>query len=397
MAQGIHNEVAQQSNLRAVLTHVHQAGRLSRADLTALTGLNRSTIGVLVAELVERGLVEEGEPVARGTPGRPSPSLQPREGSVAVLAADVGVETMTFAVSGLGGALEDRVSLARPPARRTPEATADALAELASEAIGGLGSRPVVAFAVAVPGIVRREDGLVHIAPNLDWHDVPLAELLAERLGPGAPEILLGNDAELGAAAEHVRGAGAGVDDLIYLSGGSGVGGGLIAGGRPFGGATGYAGEIGHLVVNPKGIDCPCGGQGCLETEVGQQALLRRLGHRTESEGTALGELITAAADGDPDVLAALGEVGEWLGRGVASLVNILNPSRVVLGGFFAEAYPHIVESLRRELDHHAQWPNRSVVTIVTAALGADSALQGAAELAISPVLDDPLGFEVPG
>jgi predicted NBD/HSP70 family sugar kinase len=395
MVRGVNNESVRQRNLSTVLTLVHRSGKLSRADLTARTGLNRSTIGVLVAELVERGLVVEGDPVTRGTPGRPSPSVQAHPGSAAVIAADVGVASTSLAVSGVGGVLERRVRVDRPAGRRSPEATAEDLAALVGEAIAGLDGRPVLALAVAVPGIVRREDGLVHIAPNLDWHDVPLAELLSDRLGPGAPQILLGNDADLGAVAEHVRGAGAGVDDLVYLSSVSGVGGGIISGGRPFVGAAGYAGEIGHLVVNPKGLDCTCGGQGCLETEVGQQSLLRRLGREGEPEAQAIAALLLDAAAGDPAVLAALAEVGAWLGRGVASLVNVLNPSRVVLGGFLAEVHPWIVEALRRELDHHAQWPNRSVVTIVTAALGEDSTLQGAAELAIAPVLADPLA--VPG
>jgi predicted NBD/HSP70 family sugar kinase len=397
VGQGVNQESVRQRNLSAVLTHVHRAGRISRSDLTAATGLNRSTIGALVAELAERGLVVEGEPVARGTPGRPSPSVLPAEGSVAVLAADIGVATSTFAVSGLGGGLLGHVQTDRPAERRTPEATADDLAALVEQAVRDLGGRHILGLGVAVPGIVRREDGLVHIAANLDWHDVPFAELLHERLGADAPIVLLGNDAELGASAEHVRGAGVGVDDLLYLSGGVGVGGGIIARGQPLGGAAGYAGEVGHLVVNPKGHECTCGGQGCLETEVGQRALLRRLGRPSEPERGAIDAVVADAAAGDREVLAALAEVGEWLGRGVASLVNVLNPSRIVLGGFFAEVHPYIVESLRRELDHHAQWPNRSVVTIVTAALGRDAAVHGAAELALTPVLTNPTLVPVRG
>jgi predicted NBD/HSP70 family sugar kinase len=384
------NGSVRRRNLGAVLTHVHRAARLSRADLTALTGLNRSTVGVLVAELAELGLVSEGDPIPRGTPGRPSPAVDPADG-VAVLGVDVGVAVMRFAVSGVGGALRGRLEVERATSRRDPEGTADDVAALVRCALADLRDRPVAAIGVAVPGVVRRQDGLVRVAANLAWHDVPFAELLAARLGPDGPPVLLGNDAELGAVAEHLRGAGRGVDDLLYLVGGVGLGGGIIAGGQPFGGATGYAGEVGHLVVDPAGHDCTCGGRGCLETQVGLRALLRRLGRDDQGEREAVAGLVADAAAGDGDVLAALAECGAWLGRGIASLVNVLNPSRVLLGGYLAEVHPHVLPALRRALDHHAQRPNRSVVTVAPAALGRDAVLRGAVELALGPLLADPL------
>jgi predicted NBD/HSP70 family sugar kinase len=389
MARGVNNESVRAQNLSAVLTHVHRCGRLSRSDLTAATGLNRSTVGVLVTELVERGLLIEGDPVARGTPGRPSPSVQPAERGAAGLAVDVGVATIGLAVGGIGGALEQRTVIDRASERRGPEATADDVAALIMEVTVSLG-RPVVGIGVAVPGVVRRGDGLVRTAANLGWRDVPFTDLLTARLGQPCPPVLLGNDAELGATAEHLRGAGAGVDDLLYLLGGIGVGGGIIAGGRPFGGAAGYAGEVGHLVVNPMGQECSCGGRGCLETEVGQAALLRRLGRPVTPEGESRVQLLADAAAGDPEVRTVLAEAGTWLGRAVTSLANVLNPSRVLLAGLFAAAYPHLLDTLQPEVDGQTQWPNRAVMTIAPATLGEEAVLLGAAELALAPLLADP-------
>jgi predicted NBD/HSP70 family sugar kinase len=249
---------------------------------------------------------------------------------------------------------------------------------------------PLIGLGVGIAGIVRREDAVVAIAPNLGWHDVPFGETLSDALGLRLP-LWLANEADLGALAEHRRGVAAGYDDVLYISGEVGVGGGLIIGGLQMAGAAGYGGEVGHLPLNPNGIACGCGSVGCWETEIGERALLDRAGYPTEGGPQAIEALLRDATAGADKPLAALGHVGSWLGRGIAALTNVLNPSLVVLGGQFERIFPFIRGSLVATFDELALRPSARVVSIVPGSLGLDAPLLGAAELAFDGLLDDPI------
>ncbi|HEY8338710.1 MAG TPA: ROK family protein, partial [Egibacteraceae bacterium] len=227
------------------------------------------------------------------------------------------------------------------------------------------------------------------LAPNLGWRDVPLGQMMSEALGLDVP-VFVGNEADLGALAEHTRGAGAGVDDMLFISGEVGVGAGVIVAGQPLVGADGYAGEVGHMTVNPFGVECRCGSRGCWETEIGERALLREARRPDTGGRDAVAALLREAAAGSPTALAAMESVGTWLGVGLAGLINIFNPSRIVLGGLFARTYPYLAETVRLELDRRALFPARRLVDITSARLGDDSELMGAVELAFAPVLADP-------
>ena len=194
-------------------------------------------------------------------------------------------------------------------------------------------SSPLVGIGISVPGMVRRNDGLVRLAPNLDWHDVSFGSIVLAALGVDVP-VSIGNDADLGAVAEHQRGAGVGVDDLIYISGNVGVGAGVITGGRRLEGAGGYAGEIGHLRFNPAGKPCHCGNLGCWETEVGAHAIAEAL-RCPQDRVPQLGEVL----DGYEKAPRELRGIGTAIGQGLASIVNVLNPQVVVLGGYFDAVY----------------------------------------------------------
>jgi predicted NBD/HSP70 family sugar kinase len=227
------------------------------------------------------------------------------------------------------------------------------------------------------------------MAPNLAWFDVPLAELIRDALET-QPEVLVANEADLGALAEHRRGAGVHVDDLLFVSGEVGVGGGLIVDGRPMTGAFGFGGEIGHLPLNPNGSQCGCGAVGCWETECAENALLARAGLPVDGGRDAVDEAMRRATAGDATARAAFDHVGTWLGRGIAGLVNVLNPRLVVVGGFFARIYPLIEAQMKAEAERLALRPSSAVVTIVPSALGVEAPLLGAAELAFEQLLDDP-------
>ena len=238
-------------------------------------------------------------------------------------------------------------------------------------------------------GVVRRSDGFVSMAPNLGWRDIPLGERLARALDLAVP-ISVANEADLGTLAELRRGVAVGVDDLMFISGEVGVGGGVILGGRPLTGVAGYAGEVGHMTVNPDGDACRCGSVGCWETEVGEDALLARAGHPPGGGRAAVDAVLLEAAAGSGVALAALDHVGRWLGIGLASLVNLLNPRLVVLGGRFARIHPYVRQALHAELDRRTLPAARMLVTVVPTSLGVDGPLLGAAELALEPLLADP-------
>lgn len=383
---GTNQEDVRRHNLGTALGHVHRAGRISRAELTARMGLNRSTIAGLVAELESLGLADQAKPSgARLGAGRPSVDVKARTGAY-VLAVDLRVDGLTVARVGLGGVVQARAT-GPVPADHDPHATCSSVVELMRLVVKDVDAgAALVGVGVGVPGIIRSEDGLVRLAPNLGWHDVPFSKILAERMGlAGMP--VLGNDADLGALAEHLRGAGVGVEDLVYLSGEVGVGAGVIVGGRKLEGAGGYAGEIGHLPFLPDGKLCHCGARGCWETEIGAPAIALAVGCPPERVG-ALGEFLEGVHEATP----GLRIVGQHLGRGLAGAVNLLNPRVIVLGGYLRSLFPLVHEDVESEMAVHALTAPREQVLVTLPGLGGDSVLHGAAELAFEPLLADPVG-----
>src|SRR5215472_4580312 len=223
-----------QANLSALLRRVHAAPQ-SRSELTRSSGLNRSTVGALVAELADPGLAVEDGPGRAGGVGRPSPVVRPSDRAVAI-AVHPEIDAVRVAAVLLGGRVHSRVRV------EADGPSPEAVAAIVRDAVPGITARlpagsVVVGAGVAVPGLVRVADGLVRLAPHLGWRDVPLAALLQDALGIPAGAA---NEASLGASAEWVFGAGRGTRDLLYVNGGpSGIGGGIIAGGVPLLGAAG--------------------------------------------------------------------------------------------------------------------------------------------------------------
>jgi len=393
-------EDVRRGNLSTLLTHVHVNGPTSRSRLTAALSLNRSTIGALTSELVGAGLVREvsgGRPDRSSTGGadaggRPSYIVMPETDRVQALAIDVGVTHLTVARVGLGGVVLSRRDI---PYRRGPRRVRDvarSIGQVAGELLREMGAASTCAGAgAAVPGIVRVPDGLVRQVPNMGWVDVPLAELLSVELGM---PVAIGNDADLGVLAEHVRGAAVDVDDVIYLAGHSGIGAGVFTSGRPLVGHNGYAGEVGHVVVNPDGIECHCGSRGCWETESGEERFFELAGRPPGGGLACVREIVAAAASGDTVAARALTHVATWLGVGVASVVNVFNPEAVIVGGALGEIYAAAAPTVLAALDAAALHPPREQLRLLQPAFGIDSSLLGAAELAFTPLLADPL-FEM--
>jgi predicted NBD/HSP70 family sugar kinase len=203
--------------------------------------------------------------------------------------------------------------------------------------------------------------------------------------------VAVGNDADLGVLAEHVRGAAVGCDDVVYLAGHSGIGAGVFTSGRPLVGHDGYAGEVGHLVVNPRGSECHCGSHGCWETEAGEERLFELAGRPPAGGLAAVREVVVAASEGDAASATAVEHVATWLGTGTAGVVNIFNPEVVILGGALAEIFAAAEPTVRAAVEASALAPPREQVRLLSPAFGLDSSLVGAAERAFAPLLSDPL------
>ncbi|CCH21332.1 ROK family protein [Micromonospora lupini] len=383
-------EEVRRQNLGALLRHVHVHGATTRAELTTTLGLNRSTIGALTADLAGVGLVSEGTPKETGRAGRPSLVVRPESTRVYAYAYSVEVDRLRAARVGLGGAVLDRRELDRPRGLLAAEAAlllAGAVKEMQqvvpADAI-------CVGTGVAVCGMVRREDGLVRLGPTTGWVDEPIGAALGAELGLDVP-VTVGNVADAAAFAEHARGVAAGCDNVIYLYGDVGVGAGIIAGGRRLTGHGGYGGEVGHMKVVRDGMPCECGARGCWETEIGEHGLLRAAGRSDARGREALLAVFDAADRGDARAQTAVRQAGDWLGFGVANLVNVFNPEMVIFGGTMRDLYLAAAAQIRSRLNSNALGACLEHVRLRTPKLGEDAPLIGAAELAFERLLADPL------
>jgi predicted NBD/HSP70 family sugar kinase len=375
-------------NLAAVLEMVHRGGSPSRAEMTAHTGLNRSTIGALVAELASLGLVVETEPTTNNRVGRPSPRVEPAP-DVAVIAINPEVDAITAAVVGLGARVEHRVrrDVAAAP---SPEQAVEIIAELVSELRArDDSSRRIHAVGLAIPGLVRAADGEVRWAPHLGWREVPFTRLVQEAVGL---PTFADNDATVGAHAEWLFGAGRGVGELIYLNGGaSGIGGGVIVRGLPLGGAHGYAGEFGQNRPGLRDAADRATSNGTLEDEVSRSRLLATVGLDSADEPTLHERLLTA---GTRKASAELGRQQRILAVALANAINVFNPEVVVLGGFLATLLEWDAPAFESLVEASTVPAAFEGVAIRPAALRENRLLIGAAELALAPLLHDPARAE---
>lgn len=394
---GIDQTAVRRGNLARVLSEVRLPGAHSRAALAARTGLTKATVSSLVTELIERRLVRETGQQQVGNVGRPGRLLELDGGSVAALGLEVNANYL--AVRGVD--LAEKVLVDRRIGFDAVQADAShavgELTRLADEAIIELraaGTR-LAGVGVAVPGLVDVPSGTVRYAPNLLWQDVPIAEWLRHQLHLSADTtITVDNEANLAALAEFGTETNT-TPNLVYLTGETGVGSGLITDGKLLRGSDGFSGEIGHIPVDPSGQKCGCGQTGCLETKIGLATAVRAAapdlaGTSRDPEEQAQ-TLLHRAESGHPQALAGLDEIGHWLGVGVSIAVNLLNPGTVVLGGYFATVAPYVVPTAMRELRSRAIARDAAICPITASAFGFTAAVRGGTSAVTEEVFRDPL------
>lgn len=369
----------------------------SQTELGRLTGLDKATTSAVVAQLLKEGLAARteagsgggtGDGTGGGTGrarrvGRPETALiiPPSAGLL------VGVRLEPAAIRIVASLLDGTVVEHHQIPGSTDVATAigrmsDGVGRVL--AAGGAGL-PLRAVGVGVPALMDRAGRLV-LAPNLGWRDVPIGAMLQQALP--AP-VHVDNDTKAAALAERLFGTCREVEDFVYLTGHSGVGGGLFLGRRLYRGAHGFAGEIGHVTVEPDGRPCACGKRGCLETYVSEAAILSR----AQARGRPLADIweaAEAARAGDAVVRGLLEEAGDRLGLAVSHAANLLDPTLVVLGGNLAVVADFVLPALRRSLDRHVLAPLRGTLRLAVSPFGADAVPMGGVALALEGFLSAP-------
>jgi predicted NBD/HSP70 family sugar kinase len=380
-------EALREANRSRVIDALRHEGSASRTDLVRITGLSRTTITTLVGDLQERGLVVEQEEDAVERPerpgrGRPPVLLRLAPSAGAALGLDFGHRHVRVAVADLSSTVlaERRIDVDVDAAAAT---ALDAAAELVTEVLRdtGVERSQVVGAGMGLPGPIDRRTGTVGSSVILPgWAGLRAAEELSRRIDF---HVEVDNDANLGALAEFSLGAGRGLEDVVYVKVSSGIGAGLVLGGRLHHGATGIAGEIGHVQVRSDGAVCRCGNRGCLETVASGPALLNVLRAAHGPELTLAGMLDLAAA-GDLGTQRVINDAGRAIGHALGDLCNSLNPSMIVVGGDVSAAGAPLLDGIRETVDRYAQPGAAQAVTVARGVLGERAEVLGALTLVIS-------------
>ena len=382
--RGRNREDLREHNLSAIAGLLHKFGTLSRAQLTASTGLNRTTISNLVAELKDLGLVYESQSAGPTGVGRPSVMVS-LSVDVVAFAVNTALDATTVGVVNLLGQV--LVKARRPnPANLTPTMAVQIANDLITHLRAKLapGTR-IIGIGVAIPGQVRVAEGLVRFAPAFKWINAPFGPMLHKL---SHLPVFLDNDASLGCLAERTLGSARKFSNIVYLFGGTnGVGGGVVIDGQQLRGASGYASELGHIRISDSNKEDYSGLVGTLESAVRRDRLLKVLGLKTANEDELEAAILAT------DSLEAIAEFHsqiDSLGIGVANLVNIFNPQVVILSGFLASLFKFDNSRLLEEFRRHALVASQEEVVVTPGKLNANLLMIGAAELPIHQILENP-------
>lgn len=370
----------------AIFHRIRLEPEISQRDIIARTGLDKSTVSSIVNRFDELGLIVRSQNVSENRPGRPTEglSISPRKGLL--VGVQIESHSIIFVVAGLDG-------LPLVTHQREFDGAIADLDRVVAEGIAGARAAcerqgDVLGVGLSLPGLVNDDGRLLH-APVLNWHDVPIYDLLRPSMHP---PLFIGNDGKAAAMAEHMFGTCIDVDDFIYLFSGSGVGGALFLDGEMYMGAHGLAGELGHIKVVPQGRRCSCGAYGCLSAYLSEPALCEEIGHLSEAKPNSFDQLLARAAAGDAAVIGVLQRAGEALGLAVADLVNIFNPPLVALGGDMARAREYLWPALEATLQRLSHPSMRAQSSIVFSTISAEQPYLGGVALALDGVtgLDGP-------
>ncbi len=381
----VNSALIRRINIARLFHGIRQAPQISQQRLVAETGIDPATVSIIVSNLEAAGVVRRMTDARTGRAGRPTSALSINAEAGLLVGIGIEPDAIRLTIATIDGVA--RQSVVAPGSCSVALALAAARAGLAgmlrklrAEHMRLLG------VGIGLPGLVSLEGRLI-FAPNLGWRDIDFAGRFARHL---KVPIRADNDTKAAALAEHLFGAGRNIGDFVYITGRSGIGGGLYMTGELYRGPLGLAGEIGHMKIIPGGRPCGCGARGCFEAYVSEHAILTRLA----AKGHALADAAAvrdAAAAGDAIVQRVLGEAGENLGLGLASMINLLAPRRIVLGGSLAVLAPFLLPSALPVLEENALAAIREKAEIVLSPLGDDAVALGGVALALQNFLENVL------
>jgi len=388
-------------NTAVVLDVLRRKSPLSRAELSGVTGLNRSTVSNIINQLIEEGLVQETD-FQSARVGRPGMELILNPNGGFAIGLEIGVDFLSIILTDFTAHELWRKRVLSDPGVSQLDIIERSFS-LAQEAVDlGLsqGLRPL-GIGLGVPGLVDIRQGKLMFAPNLKWQDVPLRLMWNQRFNL---PVYIENEANAAALGEYYFGVAREVNHFIYLSAGVGLGGGIMIDGKLFRGSAGYASEIGHVTLDPQGEMCGCGKRGCWETLVGPRAVVHRVQKvlQTGSSSTLVSQnggdlskitfegIVDSAMSGDPVALTALQEVGRNLGIGIANLVNIFNPELIVFGGVLNLASSILLPILEDVVCDNSLQLSCQGLRIAASAHGIDACVMGAIALVLDDILREP-------
>lgn len=389
-----------ETNLSLVVRLIHNQSPLSRAQLAGITGLNKSTVSSLVDELIERGLVYETGSNTGGT-GRPATLLEINPNAGHIIGVELGVDFVSVAVTDILGNIVWRRREDANPAddqekmiNQTLQIVKDAMS------IGKRKNYKFLGLGLSTPGTVDIQKGLLIFAPNLHWHNVPFVQIFSEQT---KLRVFVENDANAAAIGEHLFGTARHTNDFLFVFAGVGIGGGLFLDGKLYRGKNGYAGEIGHspIMAEPSQTVCHCGNRGCWETYANQYSIIQRVQARLEvkrssiipklmaEQNAPLGiPLIKQAADaGDREAIDSFYEAGHAMGQGLAGLINIFNPEKIVIGGPLSIAGEYMLPAIKQTVSQHAMPGIKPQAEIGLSPFGPDASLIGAVAIVVDIIL----------
>ncbi|WP_351222084.1 ROK family transcriptional regulator [Streptomyces sp. NPDC002133] len=374
------------ANLERVVRAVRMAGSLTQAEIARSTGLSAATVSNIVRELKDGGTVDV-TPTSSG--GRRARSVSLSGDAGIVIGVDFGHTHLRVALGNLAHQVlaEESEPLDVDASSAEGFDRAEQLVKRLVETTG-IGRDKVIGVGLGVPGPIDVESGTLGSTSILPgWSGINPSNELSRRLGV---PVYVDNDANLGALGELVWGSGRGVRDLAYIKVGSGVGAGLVIGGQIYRGPGGTAGEIGHITLDESGPVCRCGNRGCLETFAAARYVLPLLQPSHGPELT-MERVVQLAREGDPGCRRVIADVGRHIGSGVANLCNLLNPSRVVLGGNLAEAGELVLAPIRESVSRYAIPSAARQLSVLPGALGGRAEVLGALALVLSEMGDSTL------
>ncbi|MGV9558266.1 ROK family protein [Streptomyces sp. NPDC003401] len=370
-----------------VFTTVLSHGPLTRREVARRAGLSPAAVTKAVRPLIESGyLVEDADAEARPALGRPAGLVRVDGGRALFIGVKLTGDEIIGVLTDLccRTLVDRRVPLADRSPRAVLAATADLVRELLTEA-DGYGVR-VAGLGIAVSGDVDRAEGVVRYSPFLEWRELPLAGLAAAVTGL---PVTLDNDVRALTVAEQWFGAGVGLSDFAVVTVGAGIGCGLVVHGRVVAGAHGVAGEIGHVTVDPAGPPCHCGNRGCVEAVAADGAILARIRETGGAEVAGTAEAVDRARRGDARAREAYARAGNAIGRGIATVANLLGPSRVIISGEGLAAHDLFAEHIR-EAFTAAAFGSAARCDVQTRPLPFEEWARGAAATAIQSFITAP-------